>query len=339
MRRQGERPIRILIAPDKFKGSFDAATVAAAIADGIAAVASDFEIEVTICPIADGGEGTAEALLGAHGGRRVEAVASDPIGRPLLCSYAMLDLEPMTAVVEVAEASGLWRLAPDEYDPVGADTRGTGQLIAAALSAGARRVLVACGGSATVDGGVGAVAEFDFAAEGAELICLCDTRAAFLDAVELFAPQKGAGPAELVVLRERFGALVEGWPRDPSRLPFSGAAGGLAGGLWALRGATLRGGAATVLDAVGFDFALARSDLVVTGEGRLDSSSLSGKAVGEVAARARRAEVRCVAIVAQNRLAAASARAAGIASVREASNEAAIRAAAHDLIDLLAWSA
>ena len=281
-----------LIAPDKFKGTLSAAAVADAIAAGIGG-------DVDRCPIADGGEGTAEVLVGALGGEWRGARASDPLGRPVDCRFALIE-RGATAVVEVAEASGLWRIDPGELDPAGASSHGTGELIAAARDAGAERILIACGGSATTDGGVGALEAFDPGA--VEMTCLCDTDAAFISAARLYSPQKGAGPTVVSELEERLRRIAIELPHDPSRLPYTGAAGGLAGGLWA-HGARLVSGARHVLAALDFDRRLAAAELLVTGEGRLDATSLRGKAVGEVAARARRAGVPCHVIVGSDALA------------------------------------
>jgi len=177
-----------LVATDKFKGTMDAETVAAAIARGLRAGGR----EADELPVADGGEGTAGALLGALGGDWVEARASDPLGREVGCRFALL--ADGTAVVEAAEASGLWRLRDDERDAWAATTRGTGELIAAAAEAGARTVLVAVGGTAATDGGAGALEALGRGAE-ARLVCLCDVQTAFEDAARVFAPQKGADAA------------------------------------------------------------------------------------------------------------------------------------------------
>ncbi len=235
-------------------------------------------------------------LIGALGGEWREAPTHDALGRPFAGRFALLD--DGSAVVEVAEASGLGRLGVADLDPLGASSAGTGELIAAAIGAGAGRVLVACGGSATTDAGIGALECFDPAA--AEIVCLCDVADGFEGALR-YAPQKGAGEEELATLRGRLAALRRTLPHDPGRLPYTGAAGGLAGGLWA-HGARLVPGARFVLDAVGFDGLLAGADTVITGEGALDQTSLGGKAVGEVALRALRAGVPCHAIVGRDDL-------------------------------------
>ncbi len=279
-----------LVAPDKFKGTYSAAEVADAICAALGPNADR-------CPVADGGDGTAEVLLEATGGRWVETDAHDALGEPIRARFALLG-DGEEAVVEVAEASGLARLAGRPLRPLEASSEGTGELIAAAISAGAKRVLVACGGSATTDAGLGALARFDPAT--AELLCLCDVSDAFAGALR-YAPQKGAGEGELAELAVRLGAIAAELPHDPSRLPFTGAAGGLAGGLWA-HGARLVPGARHVLAAVDFDRRLGAADAVITGEGCLDESSMAGKAVGEIASRAAAAGRPCHAIVGLDRL-------------------------------------
>lgn len=308
-----------LVAPDKFKGSFAASEVAAAICAGIG---DDAER----CPVADGGDGTAAVLVEALGGEWRICPAHDALGEPIEARFALLD-DGRDAVVEVAEASGLARLEQRgaALDPLAASSEGTGELIAAAIADGAERVLIACGGSATSDAGLPALARFDPSA--AELVCLCDVSDPFLGALN-YAPQKGAGDAELERIRERLERIAAELPHDPRRLPFTGAAGGLAGGMWA-HGARLVGGARYVLDAIGFDLRLAAADLVITGEGRLDSGSLRGKAVGEVAARAARAGRPCHAIVGRDLLEDAGRE--RFASVAEASSLEQITAAARRL--------
>jgi glycerate kinase len=312
---------KALIAPDKFKGTLRAAEVAEAIAAGCRA--AEASIEPDPCPLADGGDGTAEVLLEALGGRWVLAGAHDALGEPIETRFAML-ADGSTAVVEVAAASGLARLDPERLAPLAADSAGTGELISAAIEAGASRVLVGCGGSATTDGGLGALLHFDPAA--AEIVCLCDVDDVFAGALR-YAPQKGAGPAELAELAERLERIAAGLPHDPRRLPFTGAAGGLAGGLWA-HGARLVGGARHVLDAVGFDRRLAAADLVISGEGAVDATSLRGKVVGEVARRAAATGRPCHLIVGRDDLGPGDQGRERFASVSEATTPEAIAAAA-----------
>lgn len=282
--------MQFLIAPDSFKGTFEAEAVADAIAAGIEEAGGVADR----CPVADGGEGTAAVLLAALGGERRTARVHDPLRRPVEASFGML-ADGETAVVEVAAASGLPLLAPQERDPERADTFGTGELIGIAVALGARRVLVAAGGSATTDGGRGAIEALRhyglLGADGlrgphgpASVDVLCDVTTPYEDAARVFAPQKGAGPAAVERLAQRLEAFAAELPRDPRGLPRGGCAGGLSGGLWA-HGARLLPGAAFVLDALGFDGRLAKADAVVSGEGRFDAQSLQGKVVGEVASR------------------------------------------------------
>ncbi len=286
-----DRPARILIAPDSFKGTLSAPDVAAALARGVAAAGAVADP----VPLADGGEGTLDVLLGALGGERRTAIASDPLGRPVEAAFGLL--ADGRAVVEMAQASGLWRLDADELDPWAASTRGTGELILAALEAGAGAVIVTVGGSATADGGAGCLEVLDAAGADPELVVVCDVRTAWEDSARVFGPQKGADPELLARLERRLERLAERAPRDPRGVAMSGCAGGLSGGLYAFRGATLVPGAPYVLDAVGFDERLARASLVITGEGRLDSQTFAGKAVAEVGRRCRRAAVECHAVV------------------------------------------
>jgi glycerate kinase len=224
-----------------------------------------------------------------------------------------------TAIVEMAEASGLSLVAPEERDAERADTYGTGELIAAAIAAGAKRVLVAVGGSATTDGGRGAIealrqSEAAFVLlrsyapkrtnadqDEVRIEVLCDVQTSFEDAARVFAPQKGADAAAVARLSARLDALATDLPRDPRGVPMTGCAGGLSGGLWA-SGATLRPGAEFVLDAVDFDARLARADAVISGEGRFDSQSLEGKIVDAIAARCAGAGKPLHLIVGQNGL-------------------------------------
>ncbi len=307
-----------MIAPDAFKGTFRASEVAAALARG-AERAGLAPGAIDRCPVADGGEGTQEALVLALGGETRGASARDPLGRPRRAGFALVE-DGGTAIVEVAAASGLPLVAPAERDAEAASSAGTGDLIAAAVAAGAQVVLVAAGGSATTDGGAGALAAIADAGglRGAALVVLCDVRIPFERAPAVFGPQKGAAPAAVARLEARLDALAATLPRDPRGVPLTGAAGGLAGGLWAAHGAHLVPGAPFVLEQLGFDERLAQAALVVTGEGRIDATTLAGKAVAEVAARARAAGVSCHAVCGQDALAPADRAALGLAGVREA---------------------
>lgn len=286
----------VLVAPDSFKGTHSAARVAAAIARGLRAGGR----EAVELPIADGGEGTLDVLFGALGGELREAAVTDPLGRPIDASFALLP-DGETAIVEAARASGLGLIVEADRDAEAASTRGTGELIAAAVEAGATKVLVTVGGSATTDGGDGAIGALREAGvlggDPPSIEVLCDVRTPWQDAPSVFAPQKGADPAAVKQLERRLDDLASRAPRDPRGVPMSGAAGGLSGGLWAWCSATLVPGAARVLDAVGFDEALDACAFAITGEGRLDRQTLQGKAAGEVATRCRQGGVGCHAIV------------------------------------------
>lgn len=271
-----------------------------------------------------------DALVAALGGERRHAVVSDPLGRPVEAAFALLPGGEV-AVVEMAEASGLWRVAPDERDAWSASTRGTGELILAALAAGAAKVVVTVGGSATTDGGAGAVEALEEAGAEPELEVVCDVRTAWEDAPRLYGPQKGADPAMVARLERRLDELAERAPKDPRGVPLTGCAGGLSGGLWAFRDARLLPGAAYVLDALGFDERARSAAFVVTGEGRLDEQTLAGKVVAEVALRCRRAGIACHAVVGENALAADAVAELALASVREAGTVAELEEAGRGL--------
>jgi glycerate kinase len=302
----------VLVAPDSFKGTIAAAEVARAIADGLREAGEEAEQ----LPIGDGGEGTMDALVAALGGELRSATVSDPLGRPVEARFALLPDE--RAVVETAEASGLARVAEQERDAWAATTRGTGELIVAAAEAGAEEVLVTVGGSATTDGGAGALEALDEASVSPRLEVLCDVRTAFEDAPRVFGPQKGADARTVRRLERRLRELADGAPRDPRGVPMTGAAGGLSGGLYAFKRAKLVPGAAYVLDTLGFDERMRAARFVVTGEGRLDEQTLAGKAVGEVATRCRQAGVACHAVVGSNAMDPFEVRLLDLASVTEA---------------------
>jgi glycerate kinase len=302
-----------LAAPDSFKGSFSAAQVAAAIARGLRSGGREAEI----LPVADGGEGTMEVLLGALGGELLSATVGDPLGRPVEASFALLARGDL-AVVETAQASGLGRVGEEERDALAASTRGTGELIVAAVEAGAEKVIVTVGGSATTDGGAGALEALEEAGVDPALEVLCDVRTPWEQAPRVFGPQKGADAAGVKRLEQRLEGLAAAAPRDPRGIAMTGAAGGLSGGLWAYRGARLVPGAAYVLDAVGFDRRMRGAAFVVTGEGRLDDQTLAGKVCGEVATRCRQGGVACHALVGRDALAAFKRRILDLQSVVEA---------------------
>jgi glycerate 2-kinase len=317
----------VLVAPDSFKGTFSAREVAAAIAGGLRSA----EREAHELPVADGGEGTMEVLVSGLGGEVRTVTASDPLGRPVEAGFALLP--DGSAVVETAQASGLGLVDEGERDAWAASTRGTGELIVAAVEAGAEKVIVTVGGSATTDGGAGALEALDEAGLSISAMdVLCDVRVPFEDAPRIFAPQKGADSAMVKRLEKRLAALAERLPRDPRGEPMTGAAGGLSGGLWAACDARLVPGAPYVLDAIGFDQLMRGSAFVVTGEGGLDDQTLQGKIVGEVATRCRQAGVTCHAIVGRNQLDPFGERIIDLASVTEASTLAEIEAASRALV-------
>ena len=223
-------------------------------------------------------------------------------------------------------------MAEDERDAWAASTRGTGELIVAAVEAGAERVLVTVGGSATTDGGAGALEALEEAGISPELEVLCDVRTPFEKAPSVFGPQKGADPALVERLERRLHELAAKLRRDPRGEPMTGAAGGLSGGLWAAHGARLVAGAPYVLDAIGFDPLMRDAAFVVTGEGRLDSQTLAGKIVGEVATRCRQGGVTCHAIVGSNALESFDERIIDLASVTEATTLQELEAAGRALV-------
>jgi glycerate kinase len=280
--------VLVVAAPDKFRGTATAVEVAAAVARAAATAGATCDA----APVADGGEGTLEALGGAV---RTTTVRG-PLGEPVAAEWRLQ--ADGTAVVEMARASGLTLAGgPKGNDPLRATTAGTGELVAAALDAGAGTVVVGAGGSATTDGGLAALTALNPRRRlhaGVELVVACDVETLFVDAAEVFAPQKGATPAQVALLRRRLERLAQIYVRDYGvdvrDEPGSGAAGGLAGGL-AAAGATLVNGFDLVAGAIGLAERIAGADLVVTGEGLLDAESFDGKAVGGVVALAAAAGV------------------------------------------------
>ncbi|OGR52899.1 MAG: hypothetical protein A2049_07290 [Elusimicrobia bacterium GWA2_62_23] len=318
--------MRILVAPNAFKGTLTAAAAAGAAARGARrALPGTVTDEL---PIADGGDGLLESLRGSVGGKLVRTRVEGPLGKPVLARWL---LAGRMAVIEMAEASGLRLLGAGRLLPLDASTRGVGELIRAAAARGAREIVVGLGGSASNDGGAGCAEAFGFAlldaagrrvpagARGlAVLDCvvpgtagaaarrlrvtgLADVRNRLcgrLGSARVFGPQKGAGPAEVEfmekallnyarVLKRRLG-------RDVAALPGGAAAGGLGAGLAAFFGARLEDGSAFVLERTGFGRALAKADLLITGEGRFDSQTFYGKAPGAAIAAARKAGVPAV---------------------------------------------
>jgi len=275
--------VRALLCPASLKGALSARSAAAALARGFRKQGG---VAVEL-PVADGGEGTADVLERGLGGEWREAHVSDPLGRPISARWLLLRDD--RAVVEAAAAIGLPLLARKERDPLRASSRGFGELLLAALDARPAGLLVGLGGVATVDGGAGMSELLDRLPVPTTV--LCDVRTKLGDAARVFGPQKGARPQDVVRLERRLRELSRLEPY--ADLPGSGAAGGLGAALAAL-GANLVGGAATVLNLLGFEEAVADCDLVVTGEGAVDETTSAGKAPGEVARRSAAAGVRCV---------------------------------------------
>jgi glycerate kinase len=317
--------MRILIAPDKFKGSLNAREVAENIGNGLRDVLADAIIETM--PVADGGEGTVEVIRQARGGDEVKCAAHDAAGREIEASYVWLG-DRATAVMEMSAAAGMWRIAADERDLLSADTFGVGEMIKDALRRGAREILIGLGGSATNDGGFGMARAlgFQFLANEheietpAELVNVARIKAptgrvsaiitAAVDvrnpllgargATRTFGPQKGGTPEQLEKLETGLTQLADVVARDLGcdfrETPGAGAAGGLGFGLMSFCGATIKSGFDIVAEFIGLREAIAKADVVVTGEGRLDEQSLEGKAPAGVARLARVAGKRVFAI-------------------------------------------
>jgi glycerate kinase len=275
--------VRALLSPASLKGVLTARAAADALATGFARGGA----EAVALPVADGGEGTADVVERALGGEWEGAHVSDPLGRPVTARW--LALPDGRSVVEAAAAVGLPLLAPAERNPLRASSRGFGELLRAALDRRPSSLLVGIGGVATVDGGAGMREVVD--ALPVRTVVLCDVATTLYDAPRVFGPQKGASPEDVRELERRLRAMTE--LRAYADVPGSGAAGGLGAALASL-GAELVPGAHAVLEIVAFDRALATCDLVVTGEGRVDETTSTGKAPGEVARRSIAAGVRCV---------------------------------------------
>ncbi|MGW2250400.1 glycerate kinase [Kitasatospora sp. NPDC001660] len=335
----------VVVAPDKFKGTLEGAEVAARIAAGIRRAAPGTEVREL--PVADGGEGTLAAALAA-GFTRVPAKVAGPTGLPVDAALAVRD---DTAVVELAQASGLARLPGGRTAPLEAGSYGVGQLIGRAVALGARRIVLGLGGSACTDGGAGMVQALGVslcdrdgtelapggaalrklarielgpladALAGVEVVVACDVDNPLLGprgATAVYGPQKGADGDDLVVLEEgltRFADKVaEATGRDVREAPGAGAAGGVGFAALALLGATMRPGIELLLELLGFDEAVRGARLVVTGEGCLDAQTLHGKAPAGVAAAATRAGVRVAAVAGRLELSENEWRSAGFAA-------------------------
>jgi glycerate kinase len=311
--------VKILVAPDKFKGSLSAVEAAGTIAAAFARAWP--EAEITQAPIADGGEGFADALRQALGGEWIHTRALDPIGREVDARYVWVATEKL-AVIDMSEASGLWRLTDEERAPLRADTYGTGQLMRHAVERGARKILVGLGGSATTDGGIGMAAALGYnfltsdgddmqpipghllaliridqenAIDLPEIVAACDVQNPLLGprgTAQVFGPQKGATEKDVVALEEGLLNLADVVAADLGcdfrDTPGAGAAGGIAYGLLSFCGAKICSGFDLVAETLHLEERIAASDLVITGEGRIDGQTLEGKGPAGVAALARK---------------------------------------------------
>ena len=320
----------ITLAFDSFKGSLRSDEVADAFEEGLRTVLPDCEVRKAY--VADGGEGTMEAIVKSLNGSFIETTVSDPIGRAVKARYGIID-NGQTAVIEMAVASGLTLLKPEERNPMHTTTYGTGELIADAISRGCRRFLVGIGGSATNDGGTGMFSALGFrfldkernALEGCggtlaeivsidasqamselkdcEFIIACDVTAPLYGpngAAHVFAPQKGANK-EMVAqldagLRNFASAIYQFNGKDVAHIPGGGAAGGMGAGMYALLNSRLERGIDMVLNAIRFDDIITGSDFVVTGEGRIDRQTVMGKAPSGILRRASAQGIPVIAI-------------------------------------------
>lgn len=312
------RVLRVVIAPDSFKGSLTSVQVATALATGWRAARPGDEL--LLAPLADGGEGTLVAIAAAGGWEWRTAPATDPIGRPVEARW-LRSADGSRAVVELAEASGLSRLAATERDPVGASTRGTGEVLRAVLDDGIRTVTLGIGGSATTDGGAGILRALGTVIDGAHVdLAGLDPRLAAVDlriacdvtnpllgprgAAATYGPQKGASPAQVAKLDAALAGYADGLRaatgRDERETPGAGAAGGTAFGLLSIadrfRSARLVPGVDVVMEETALRDKLRGADLVVTGEGRIDEQTAFGKTALGVARLARDAGVPCIGV-------------------------------------------
>ena len=283
---------KIVIACDSYKGCLSSSEVARAVAKGVAEVYPD--CEVTRLAVADGGEGTVEALVDTLGGHLECAEVSDPLGRPVMATYGIAD---NLAIIESAAACGLTLLSKEERNPLIATTKGLGELILAAIGKGCRRFLVGLGGSATNDGGMGMISADGFLerARGLSFTVACDVDTPYIGAhgaSRVFGPQKGASEQDVEVLEERLRGyalkILADTGIDVSDMAGAGAAGGLGGAFRAYLGAELKRGVDLVLDQIGFDSIIDGADLVITGEGCSDYQTLKGKTAAGVLERAKR---------------------------------------------------
>ena len=321
--------MRILLAPDKFKGCLTALEVAQAMAEGILRV--DTEAQINLCPMADGGEGTVSALVAATNGKLLTRRVTGPLPEMKVdATFGMLG-DGQTAVVEMAAASGLALLPISQRDPMATTTFGTGELLMAATEAGAKRIILGIGGSATVDGGVGCAQACGLPVlledgepvspteplcgrdldsilmikhgrgspvERMQITVACDVVNPLFGpngAAVVFGPQKGATPQQVEQLDDSLRRLAERTDKlQAANTPGAGAAGGLGFGMLAWFGATLASGVQTVIDAVDLSSRLRQVDLCITGEGKLDEQTLHGKTPIGVARAAKRAGIPCI---------------------------------------------
>jgi glycerate kinase len=303
---RGGGPRTVLIAPDSFKGSLTSVAVARSLSEGWLAARPDDTI--VLCPLADGGEGTLEAIAAAGGWTWQTASVRDPLGRPISARW-LRSANGSHAVIEMAEASGLSRLTPAERDPIGATSIGTGELLATAVDQGVTRITLGIGGSATTDGGRGLLEALIGAIElhGVDLEVACDVSNPLLGpsgAAAIFGPQKGASPEQVHELDARNARWADELEAREGRrerdTPGAGAAGGVGFALLTIQDCfdsfALRPGVDLVMEAAGFDEHLARADLVITGEGRIDAQTGFGKTALGVARRAAAAGVPCLAV-------------------------------------------
>jgi glycerate kinase len=274
----------VLIAPDSFKGTFSSAEVAAAIGEGISSIPG---VASLVAPVADGGEGTVDALRDDLSLEIIDAATVNPWGEPMIARYGRGGVAGSMAIVEVAAANGINTPSNRPRDPLTASTYGTGLLIMDAVSRGARQILIAAGGSATTDGGRGCIEAIEDSGGlgSARLKVLTDVETLYADAPAVFGPQKGASREQVIELRSALANWAITLPRHPGSLVSGGAAGGLAGGLWAKYDAEIVPGAAFVLDSIEFDKKAARSDYLIVGEGRLDGQTAQGKIISVLMTR------------------------------------------------------
>ena len=283
--------MKVLIVPDKFKGTATAREVAESIAEAV----DNSSQELIIQPLADGGEGTLEVF----GGGNKLSVVQGPLGEPVEAEWS---LQGTSAVIEMSKASGLHLIQHKVFkDPIDASTFGTGELIRTALERGAKDILIGVGGSATVDGGLGALQAMRPLKryKSLEINVACDVQTGFLECAKVFGPQKGATPKQIKFLENRLQRLAQIFLQerniDVTTIPMAGAAGGLAGGL-ATVGANLQSGFEAVSERVDLVNLIEDADLVITGEGKVDDSSFDGKVVGGVLALADQMKIPAIVI-------------------------------------------